>query len=81
MSAPAQPEHNCPFYGRYTALMLLGSGAIPRQGLQFVASGGNQCALDLQSYHPCDFALEGKPVDWRVCPVWVSATAQPRWRP
>jgi len=81
MSEAAQAEPNCPFYGRHIALMLLGSGSIPRQGLQFVRSGGNQCALVLQSCHPCELEIEHKPVTWWACPVWQAATIMPRWRP
>jgi len=81
MSEAWAPERNCPFYGRYTALMLLGGGGIPRQGLQFVASQGNQCALVLHSAHPCEQEAQHKPVDWRTCPVWLASAIMPHWRP
>jgi len=81
MSAPAQAEPNCPFYGRYTALTLLGGGVIPRQRLGFVETGGNQCALVLQSAHPCEREAEHKPVDWRPCPVCLAATIMRPWKP
>lgn len=77
MSAPATPAPNCPFYGRHLALELALTGLIPGQTLLFRDSGGNQCALRVSSYTPCDFAVERKPVDWHVCSVWAAATRGP----
>jgi len=68
-----QPPVNCPFYGRYVAMTLLGAEAVLKERLTFRSSGGNQCAIRLTTYAPCELALEGKPVDWQVCPVCRAA--------
>jgi len=73
----ATAERNCPFYGRHMAITLLGGGTIPRQGVHFVDSGGNQCALEIRSHHPCELAVQGEPVDWRVCWVWLQVALDP----
>ena len=52
---------NCPFYGRYAAL--LGSGNFPI----LIDSHGNQCALITSSFAPCIREHEGLPVDWQEC--------------
>lgn len=53
-------DRNCPFYGvSWTPLcrpfMLLGTG-------------GNQCALMVDSHSPCKLEIDGQPVDWKACP-------------
>jgi len=75
MSEPATPEHNCPFYGWHVAVCGV-RHLIAAHSLRFMASGGNQCALRLTSYTPCDLAIEGRPVDWRVCPAWAAVTSR-----
>jgi len=68
-----QPPVNCPFYGRHVAMTLLGAEPVPKQRLTFVSSDGNQCAIRLTTCTPCELALEGKPVNWQVCPVCRAA--------
>ena len=80
MSEAAQTGPNCPFYGWHVAVCAVGHLTIAAHSLRFMASGGNQCALRLTSYTPCDLAIEGKPVDWRVCPAWAAVTWQPAGR-
>lgn len=54
-----EEERNCPFYGCHDAMGLL------------IDSGGNQCALISESYSPCKMELEGLPVNWKTCPVFL----------
>ena len=71
MSDPATPAPNCPFYGRHIGLTLLRANRPPVPTVLFLDSGGNQCALRMDSYTPCDLVLERKPVNWRECPAWA----------
>ncbi len=49
-------RHTCPFYGFFAA-----NGMMMDQH-------GNQCALVIDSYRPCQMEKEGEQPDWNGCP-------------
>lgn len=57
---------NCPFHGCIGA-----SGALQE-------TDGNQCALVIDKFAPCELEVQGKAVDWRVCQVFV-VKLRPNW--
>lgn len=75
MSAQAAPVVNCPFYGRHIVLSLVGASPFPvHQVLLLDSDGGNQCALWMHGYHPCELAIADQAVEWRGCPRMEAAT-------
>jgi len=32
--------------------------------------GGNQCALEVGAFHPCDYQVRGAMPDWNVCAIF-----------
>lgn len=77
MSGQAKAEPNCPFYGRYLRLSLLGGEDITQSHVALVASKGNQCAICIAGFVPCDLAIHEKPVDWRNCHLLAVLTLVP----
>jgi hypothetical protein len=47
---------NCPFYGRSGARFPI-----------LLQSGGNQCALLVHSFSPCEMEMIGRAPDWKEC--------------
>jgi hypothetical protein len=50
-------KHPCPFYGFYLSLL---AGVMADQE-------GNQCALIVDSYDPCQMERGGETPDWETC--------------
>jgi len=50
-----KPRHDCPFYGFHLA-----------RGM-FIDSKGNQCAVIINSYSPCQMGMAGQTPNWSEC--------------
>lgn len=51
-----QERTKCPFYGFFLA-----------PGPMFMDSEGNQCALNIDSFGPCQLEFNGEPPNWEKC--------------
>lgn len=51
----------CPFYGKHAALVNSPSGGL------LAESGGNQCALIIESYAPCKLEIDGLAPELENC--------------
>jgi hypothetical protein len=62
-------QANCPFYG---CAMIPTHATFP---FMLIPTGDNRCALILGVRSPCRLDVEGKPVEWHVCPKMRDVTA------
>ena len=65
-------QANCPFYG---------CAVIPTHKtfpFMLIPTGDNRCALILGVRSPCRLDVEGKSVEWHVCPAMRDVTAARR---
>lgn len=54
-----RPRHKCPFYGFFCA----------KSAAAFLDQRGNQCALRVTSYTPCEMEFHKETPDWSKCPL------------
>jgi hypothetical protein len=73
MTASAQTEINCPFYGHWFMLHFYAAGPAPRFRMRFMPAKSPLCALFLSGARRCDQHNPDQPGDWRRCPVWQQA--------
>lgn len=66
--------HNCPFYGCSMIGQL--QSQLSLASLILIPTHGNQCAIVFTAHAPCSQEIEGKPVDWRVCPAVAEIRAE-----
>jgi hypothetical protein len=62
-------QANCPFYG---CAMIPTHKTFP---FMLIPTGDNRCALILGVRSPCRMDVEGKPVEWHICPAMRDVTA------
>jgi hypothetical protein len=53
---------NCPFYGKHLHVSIQGP-------ILLVDQHGNECAAIRDAYAPCEMEIQGREIDWRLCPV------------
>ena len=62
----SRPECNCPFYGRH---LYPANSKIVEPPFLLLDQRGNQCALIVTAFSPCQMEITAQPVDWRACHV------------
>jgi hypothetical protein len=54
---------DCPFYGHHLVKV---EGRLPFLRLD---QDGNECALIVDAYSPCQMEIDGRDPDWKKCPI------------